>query len=353
MDQSEKLLQFKPRISPSVHLLTRSKTEIQLGLDPNNSIRMPTAFREILNHCNGSTKISEILEMAQKNEIDTASTLQILKLLIELNLLVIDLGGLKTLSTNEISHLNDAQRSTINQSNATKNRIKARITIIGAGRIGSTLALLLGNSGFANLRIIDYQLTKRTDLLPWGASRVDVGIRRDYVTQTLLERVYPGQLKSMRLKESLSKPDLFIFAPDPIADFPWLSPELADKALRTDTPFIVVASCPTSSIITSILYPGISGCIRCYHHSQIDRDPAWLQLTTQLIGRVIPDPTPVDLVLQTAHFAFNVVTNWIDTKENSLNTWWQYSRQGISEFENYLHVNCGCIWQLTQTQVVQ
>jgi hypothetical protein len=345
MDNQKNLLNQTLFLSPATQILTRNRFEIQLGLNPDTALMLPTAFRSLLKKCDGVATVHDVAKFAETLGFNFESTVSTLQLLTERGLMVREVSNLSSLTKNQNSHLLDAQRSTGADSESIKLRSKARITIFGAGRLGSSIALLLGNSGFSNLRVIDQAVVTNSDLLPWGASRIDVGQRRDYVVQTMLERIHKGQLKAMRLKETRTKPSLIIYAPDPGADLPWLDPQLADYALSNDLPFLVVASSATEALITSIIKPGLTGCIRCYHQHQTDRDAAWPQLIAQLVGRSIADSTPTVLVLSAAFFSYRQISNWCDFGTAANNIWWRMNLAAeIKEDSNYPHLNCGCFW---------
>ena len=136
-----------------------------------------------------------------------------------------------------------------------------------------------------------------------------------------------------------------------MADFPWLDPQLADHAIARDLPFLIAATSPRESLVSSIQIPGVNACLRCYHLNQADRDPAWPQLISQLIGIQAPDITPTDLILRTAFFAFNKVCEWVDLEPDIETSWYLIS----SKFEQPLtvlpHRKCGCQWDLVKDQV--
>ena len=344
-------LKMKLRLAPNVHLLQRSKSEIQIGLSPINCVRLPSQFRTVIAKCDGSTSVDQLLNAAKSIGFDHISALNTLKLLFDRQLLIAEIAELKSLTKNQESHLRDAHRSTYVSQTSVANRTKTHITISGAGRLGMTIGLLLGNSGFSNLRILDDSPVLASDLIPWGASRVDVGQRREQVAQMILERIHPGQLKSVRQKETREKPNLIIYAPDPIADFPWIDPQLADGAVARDISFLVAATSPTQSLVSAIQVPGVNACLRCFHLNQADRDLAWPQLISQLIGVKAPDITPTDLILRTAFFTFNKVCEWVDLKPEVESIWYSITDKTEQKLTVLPHVQCGCQWNLAKNQV--
>lgn len=340
------------QFAPGVHIFLRDKDQIQIGLNPSNSLQLPAQLHGLLKKCDGFTTVQQILDLAELKQLDPKSIAQILKLLVSQNLLNVTDPKINNLTRNQQSHHLDASRAINGDSILVNQRANIRLDIVGGGRIGNTLALILGNSGFSNLRVFDSTPVKLHDLTPWGFSRLDVGLRRDYVIQTMLERIHRGQLKSMRSKESRTKPDLIIYAPDPVADWPWFDPSLTDWALEIDVPFMAITSSATNSIVTSVINAGVAGCIRCFHLHQADRDSAWPRLVSQLIGKQIPDPTPTNLVLRTALQAYEQISHWLAKPETLSGSWQSITETGqISQFNVPPHSECGCLWGCAQSEV--
>lgn len=342
MKTTNDILTSTLQLAPGVHIYLRNKEQIQVGLDPQNSLCLPAALHGLLKKCDGFTSVAKLIELFN---VKQDSILQILKLMVNRKLLIFVDPGTRQLTSNQQSHHLDANRSVNSVAHLVNQRSKIRLVIAGGGRLGSTLAILLGNSGFSNLRILDSTPVTLNDLTPWGFSRLDVSLRRDFVIQTMLERVHRDQLKTMRTKETRRKPDLFIYAPDPVSDLPHFDLNLANEAIESDTPFIALATSPTSALITSIINPGNSGCIRCYHLHQSDRDDAWSRLITQLIGKQMPDATPTNLILRSALHGYEQICKWLENGLTNDNHWQNLTASGeITYFEVPAHADCGCTW---------
>ena len=345
MNQTQNASAKTLAFAPGVHLLTRDQDSIQLGLDPRISLVLPIAMHKILKKCDGYTSLDQILKLAQLSQLDPDSTLKTLNLMIDQGLLISVDSKEHNFTPNQQSHYLDSNRSVGFDPKKINQRSSMRLLVDGGGRLGATIALLLGTSGFSNLRVIDSSPVTQTDLSPWGASRLDVGLRRDFVIQTMLERIHKGQLKTMRTKESRVKPDLIIYAPDPISELPWLDPNLANVALQRDIPYLVASSSPSECFVSSVLTPGKSGCIRCYHQHQTDRDPIWPKLIAQLANKTSPDFTPTDLVLRTGLFVYEQICLWLKEPEQISTTWWKVTATDpVVRFEVPPHSQCGCIW---------
>lgn len=340
-------------LAPGIHLLNRDQESIQVGLNPRTSLVLPKAMLAILKKCDGYTSIEQLKKLAQLNLLDPESAQETLNLMVDQGLLRKVDPQVESLSSNQLSHYLDSSRSVGFEAEKINQRATKRLAIVGGCRLGATISLLLGNSGFSNLRVLDSSPVTLNDISPWGASRLDVGLRRDFVIQTMLERIHRGQLKAMRTKESRVKPDLIIYAPDPVSEIPWLDPNLANWAMELDVPYLVASSSPTESFVSSVLTPGKSGCIRCYHQHQTDRDPIWPKLIAQLVGKVFPDFTPTDLVLETGLFAYQQICEWFNESEPNSNTWWKLTTTNHrAKFEIPPHSECGCIWQLSNEKAI-
>lgn len=341
--QTQKITEkTKLKLLPGLPLLIRNATELQLGLDPGNAIRLPIEFRKVLNKFDGFASLKEVLNYALDSGFDHNSTKVTIENLISLNYLIPEMQLTKDLTLNQKSHLLQGQRATNDDPAATAKRLDSVITIYGAGRIGLTLALLLGSSGFSNIRIVDYELITSTDLIPWGASRIDIGQRRDQVALTLLGRVHKDQLKILQFRDDRFKSDLIVYAQDAIADFPFYPIQLTDEALSCETPYLIIGAGSHSTHVSSVLLPGESGCVRCLHLNQSDWDNAWPTLITQLMGQKLPDLLPNHLVLPSALLAFQHIANWVDGGKSEPNTWWQLEDSSQKVFFNYPHNECGC-----------
>lgn len=340
-------------LAPGVHLLSRDQQRIQVGLNPRTSLVLPKAMLAILKKCDGYTTVDQLTKLAKLNELDPQSTMETLNLMLAQGLLRKVDPSVESLSANQQSHYLDSSRSVGFEAEKINQRATKRLAIVGGGRLGATISLLLGNSGFSNLRILDSSPVTLSDISPWGASRLDVGLRRDFVIQTMLERIHKGQLKTMRTKESRVKPDLIVYAPDPVSEIPWFDPNLANWAMELDVAYLVASSSPNEAYVSSVLTPGKSGCIRCYHQHQTDRDPIWPKLIAQLVGKVSPDFTPTDLVLGTGLFAYQQICKWMEQPELNSSTWWAITTtEHIAKFEIPPHAHCGCIWQLSDVQAI-
>jgi hypothetical protein len=307
-------------ITSHIPVLWRSKDEVQIGLHPMHALRMP-------------------IDAAHKYLTASVNTQQ------------------KESSKTATAHLQDAepiadpahyiayQREDLTKEQKA-NRLNTEIVIQGAGRMGTTIAILLAGAGYPLIRIHDDQKITSNDLCIWGASRVDIGSRRDHTAHLLIERIHRGTWPSILRRTSTASQRLTILCPDPVTDWPWFAPNLTDKLLASDQAHMVLASGPTNIHISSVIEPGLTSCMKCRDAHLTDADASWPLLTSQLIGRPPLDLAPSGLILFAAHFATQLVNEWVDGRLVHPNRLWDISWPSMAtEFtEMFPHPACGCSW---------
>ena len=347
----------KLAIKSGVHILWRNKNEIQIGIDPAKSLIIEAQIgKQILDLCDGTRNMQRVIDELAQLDNSNETIKNLLNLLFEHGLIV----GQGNYQSNEISrkkktavHDSDArflaQRDLSNPTGTFTNRLSADIQIYGAGRLGMTIALLLATGGFQKIFVKDEQLITASDLSAWGASRIDVGMRRDKVAMQLIERVQAGATQRTGSSQATEGQRLKILAPDCVADYPWISPDQSDACLASDVPHMFATLAGSQSMVSSIIQPGLNGCIRCLHSYLTDRDPAWPIVCAQLIGRTSQDVSPTGLVMTTALKVTAKVSEWIDSANNQANlievsNW---PEQRTQKIWNEPHPSCGCGWNTT------
>lgn len=347
----------KLAIKSGVHVLWRNKNEIQIGIDPKKSLVLDAGIgKNILELCDGTRTFENVLDQMSELSGNRETIQNLLSLLSDKGLLV-EQGNFQSdeVSRKRKTILHDtdarllAERDLSNPSGTLANRLSADIHIHGAGRLGMTIAMLLATGGFQKIFVKDDTRVTARDLSAWGASRIDIGLRRDKVAMQLIERVQMGATQRTGNGHETEPLRLKILAPDCVADYPWISPEQSDSCLASDTAHIFATLAGNQSMVSSIIQPGLTGCIRCMHSYLADHDPAWPVVCAQLIGRSSADVSPTGLVMSTALRVTAIVSEWIDAGKNQanlieLNSW---PEQKIQNIWNEPHPSCGCGWNTT------
>jgi len=249
-----------------------------------------------------------------------------------------------------ISH-NDSPRILMQRemSNAThtSRRNQTAVHIHGLGRLGMTVTATLASAGFSHLRVHDSSLITAQDVTTFGASRIDIGNRRDFVALQMIERVQAGVTSRNHALKYRPPHELHLFLPDAVADYPWFDYTLGQECVSRDIPHLVATLAAHSALMTSVITPGVTGCLRCLHLHNADHDPTWPLVNAQLVGRSAPDLSPIGLVIQVAMLVVEQVSRWVDdgaTDENRIVCFgWPGQRTGV--MNNAPHPDCGCTWQ--------
>ena len=341
-----------PKLRPGVRLYDRSHTQIQIGIDPDSALVVDKKVGQTIGRLlTGAHSNSEICKQLVEAGHDLQSSENFLRNLIALGL--VEPGPITATydlqnPVSEIQRLNLA-RETSGDLDQIAKRIACEISIRGAGRLGMTVCLLLASAGFPNITVHDSTLVSESDLTPWGASRIDLGIRRDSVAKNLVERMIKGVSAHKNYLRYRSTQKIELLMPDQRADFPWISATSADRLVATDTAHLFAVTSSRASLISSVIIPGETPCLRCLHLHRCDQDSQWPIIDLQVSQNPTIDSAPISLVLNTAMEVVRLITAWVDTVESADSHLIKLGL-GLSSAETYptfFHPSCGCRWDLT------
>lgn len=341
-------LNQRPILAPGVHVLWRSPTEVQLGINPHRALVMPAKHAsKIIQLCDGNTMVSEIAKAAHDEEISEGSIINLLLQLFNSGLIQdsdVHLSGSNSQTVPTQQRLM-AQRETQSE-NARNARFTTEIHIWGLGRLGITIATLLASAGYPLLRFHDDKLVTSDDLIAWGHSWVDVGGRRDVVATQITERLFRGFSERNHFQKYIPQRTLHIYTPDSCADYPWASPDMTTQCMSDDTPHLVAITAGSFASITSVIEPGQTSCWRCMHLTQCDLDASWALVSSQLIDRHVPDVTPIGLVTLAAVHVVSVVGDWLDGRSPLTDVIYEFAWPSVHAqlHEQSAHPRCGCMW---------
>ena len=343
---------INPKLGPGVRLYERSQTHIQIGINPSSALVVDKKVGQTIGRLlTGANSISDICNQLQEAGHDLQSSENFLSQLIALGL--VEPGPIAATydqqnPVSEIQRLN-LVRETSGDLDQIAKRIGCEISIRGAGRLGMTVCLLLASAGFPNITVHDSALVSESDLTPWGASRIDVGIRRDAVAKNLVERMIKGVSAHKNSLRYRSSQKIEVLLPDQRADFPWIAATSADQFVATDTAHLFAATSSEVSLISSVIVPGKTPCLRCLHLHRCDQDSQWPIIDLQVSQNPTIDSAPISLVLKTAMEVAEVISTWVD-KAESADSHLLKLGLGLSSVETYptfFHPSCGCRWDLT------
>ena len=149
------------------------------------------------------------------------------------------------------------------------------------------------------------------DVTPWGANRIDIGVRRDHTCAALLERMHRGAQNHHARPGLRDQPAVDILVLDQVADWPWLDARATSEQMAGDVAHLVVAQGADCVAVTHVIEPGTTPCLGCHHNALADADGDWPRLCLQLAGRPAVDTADLGVVLVGAWRAAQTLPGWI------------------------------------------
>ena len=345
----------RPHLVPGIPVLWRDASHIQIGLHPLHSVILDSNLGSaLLELCDGQTTCEAIVRKLTRTGASKEQCEQMLTLMMR-NRLLGNLSSNPTASDGKefaaISRTDTSrilmQRELAHQAEHASQRNRTAVHIHGLGRLGMTITSALASAGFIHLRVHDSALITAQDVTTFGASRIDIGNRRDFVALQIIERVQAGVTSRNHAMKHKPPHELHVYAPDAAADYPWFDYALGQECMSQDMPHLVATLARQSALVTSVITPGVTGCLRCLHLHNADHDHTWPLINAQLVGRTAPDLSPIGLVVQTALQVVESVTRWVDDGTTDANQIMRFTwpNQRIGLMANKPHPECGCTWQ--------
>lgn len=243
-----------PVLAPHAAIIRRSAQEYQVGLVPHSAVilRGPD-LPAFLGSMNGSNSLEDVRAVALAAGMVRADSEAMLAALTAAGLLRdrTDPGPSRQLSDRHVR-------------------------LVGAGRLGAQVAVLLARSGLGTITVYDEHpadivLTADT---PAGATRAEALVRH-------LRAESRGV--AVWSVDHWSKPetgwvDLTVVA----ADGPEIDRLVLDHLLRTDQPHLLLRSLGTLAAVGPLVLPGRTSCAGCADQRVRDTDPAWALVLPQL-----------------------------------------------------------------------
>jgi bacteriocin biosynthesis cyclodehydratase domain-containing protein len=337
----------RPVLSPSVRRLWRDGDTLQLGRPPGRAAvlaGLDPAAKAVLPLLDGTRDTGQVVAAAAAGGCPPSRTHLLLDLLAQAGLLhdaSADADVLRPLPPLERERLSGdiASLALVRGDGglpALRRRAGARVTVVGAGRVGAPLAALLAAAGVAAVDVDDEGPARPHDLGVGGLRPVDVGRSRGEAARELLAAVAPST--DLRAQRS---PDLVVLAPT--------GREPLDGLVRDGArPHLVAEVRDGVGVVGPLVLPGATACLRCLDLTRSDLDPDWPALAAQLgvPGRATP-PCDGALAVAVAAQAALQALALLDgaapataggTLELALPDW-RWRRRSWAA-----HPACGCAW---------
>ncbi|REF35507.1 ThiF family adenylyltransferase [Thermasporomyces composti] len=302
---------MRPRLKPALRRVWRDHQTLQIGLDPDNAVvvtGLDPALRKIVDNLTGRRTEEALLAQARAHGVTDTRARRLLRILADAGALDdgdVDGTVLCGLEPTERQRLMPdlAARSLVSKSpdggtGTLARRRRARLAVHGAGRIGASIATLLGAAGVGTVLVADPTKTRPGDLAPAGLGPVDVGRPRAAGVRRAVTAFTSSTTVSVVGESTPLRPHVAVLAPDDEPDR-----MLADALVRAGIPHLVVRMRDARAIVGPFVLPGKSSCVRCHDMHRAARDPAWPRVLAQLLGA--PHHAPAcDVVLATMTAAY-------------------------------------------------
>ncbi|MFE2044620.1 TOMM precursor leader peptide-binding protein [Streptomyces sp. NPDC059477] len=178
-----------------------------------------------------------------------------------------------------------------------------RVRVLGAGRVGVSLATLLSGAGVGEVDVRDIGKVEPWDVAPGGLPVEAVGEHRVDAARRAVRRAAPdrpprhgpgpaGQASDPGLSLVILAPrdDVAVHAP---------APESVQSLLASGTPHLYAGVVEATGVVGPLVLPGETGCAGCLQETRTDRDPTWPRLVTQWRSGRQRQVRPCDLTLAT------------------------------------------------------
>ena len=313
-------------LAHAVPVLRRTDGWLQVGLAPSRSVVLPPAAEPLLRACDGTLGRDDIVAQLGAGASST------LALLLRNHLVVAQ------------QPLPGSHDAVLRAHGLAAGVPHADVRVVGGGRLGSTIAMLVSAMGLPQVRVVDPRPVTAADVTPWGANRIDIGVRRDHTCAALLERMHRGAQSHHARPGPRDQPAVDILVLDQVADWPWLDARAATDQMAADVAHLVVAPGSDCVAITHVIEPGVTPCLGCHHHAQADADGQWPQLCLQLAQRTAVDTADLGLVLVGAWRAAQTLAEWLLGRGRRAGAQYVGLDNGNVMRAWERHPACGCAW---------
>lgn len=252
------------RLRPGLPVLRRSRTEIQIGLDPGHAavLDLPEPVVDAtLRLLQGETTLPS--ERARLDAVITP--------LAESGLLE-DARAAPTPPHLTADSTADALRGTWS---TVPVRARSVVVVHGAGRLAVSLACLLAAAGVGHVHVSTTGTVVPEDT-GTGLLPTDVGALRSTAIESAIRRVD----HQVRTHPPSGPPDLVLLTDAYVPDRATTA-DLVDRRV----PHLPVRSRPGVGVVGPLVVPTLSSCLHCADLWRAAKDPCWPRISAQLAGR--------------------------------------------------------------------
>jgi bacteriocin biosynthesis cyclodehydratase domain-containing protein len=306
--ENAEAIAVRPMLKPALRRLWRDPGTLQLGIDPSYAVVLggvDIADANLLDLIDGTRNVDELNAEAQRRGHEPERVEALMKALGDASVLEdvpTEPRAVDARRTPDLLSLSLLHRAPGAAARVMAARERASVEVLGAGRVGASVAMLLAAAGIGHLDLSDNGPVRQADFAPAGirsfgsrqASRADAA-------RVLLASAAANPRAGGRADSTV------VIAPTgSIVPPEWLG----QVRHRPHLPVIIRE---TTAVIGPLVLPGQTPCLRCVELTRGDRDPAWPVLAAQLIGEPHGvEPCDVGLASAAASIVALHVLAWLD-----------------------------------------
>lgn len=303
---------MRPLLKPALRRLWRDPGTLQLGIDPEYAVVLAgvdLADANLIDLLDGTRDIDELSAEAERRGHPPHRIRELISALGDAAAL--DDAGTTRRPADARRHPDLLSLSLLHRAPGGAARVMATreqsaVEVLGAGRVGASVAMLLTAAGVGQVEVTDSGPVRQADFAPGGvrslgsrqATRADAV--RALVTTGASGRTGYGPAAPRAEATVVLAPTSSIVPPE------WLG-QVRHR------PHLPVVIRETTAVIGPFVLPGQTPCLRCVELTRADRDPAWPVLAAQLIGeRHSVEPCDIALASAAASIVALHVLAWLD-----------------------------------------
>ena len=292
---------MRPLLKPGLRRLWRDDSTLQIGTDPDRAVvlgGLDPKVAGLVDALDGTRDEGAIVAAARSKGLDPEQVRRLMGLLGACGALddaSTDPGPLAGLTAAErdrlapdLAALSLRSRVADGGLGALARRRAALVEVHGAGRVGATLAVLLGAAGVGAVRVRDPAPTRSGDVSTGGLLPEDVGRSRQDAATDAVRRVSAATVRAGTVRGQ-SAPALVVLAPVGALT-------ARHAAALLGRAHLAVSIREGRGVVGPLVLPGASSCLHCHDLHRRDRDPIWpriaAQLATDPVGTLLRRPWP-------------------------------------------------------------
>ena len=283
---------MRPVLKPALRRLWRGDAAIQLGTDPEHGVVLHgvgDAAHAVLALMDGTRDADEVVAAAARRNVPEADVRAFFRLLASVRALddaAIAPHGLSPAERErldpDLASLSLLAPQPGGGARQLDSRRATRVLVVGAGRVGSLVAALLGAAGIGHVTIRDELVAGVADAVPGGLSPADDGRPRAVGAVEAARRAGAASAEgAVRPPDGIDcqRADFAVLALDW-----WLSPAplVLDLFAGAGLPYVLTGVRETYGVVGPLVVPGRTACPRCIDLHRADRDPGWPVVAAQL-----------------------------------------------------------------------